>query len=110
MDNLLMDRETLGRFVDDLIKKKPLPVNTPEELTALREKAIKDLDDKMTTAIFNKFTDEQIAELNQLLDRPDASEEDFKQFYGRTGIDFDDIIIKTLRAFSQEFILGGQNG
>ena len=109
MDNLLMDRKTLGKFVDSLIKKKPLPANSPEELNVLREKAIEELDNKITIAIFSKFTKEQNEELNQLLDRPDTSEDEFRHFFDRSGINFEDVITNTIRNFGREFLLGGSN-
>lgn len=108
MDNLLIDRETLGRFVDELIKKKPLSVGTTEELNALREESIKALDDKITMAIFGGLNEQQNAELNQLLDRSDASETEFQQFFERNGLNVEEAVTNTVRVFGREF-LGGEN-
>lgn len=108
MDNYLIDRETLGRFVDELIKKKALTVHTTEELDALREQSIRALDDKISLAIFGNLTPGQHEELNQLLDRPDTSESEFQQFFERNNLNIEGTITDTVRAFSREF-LGGQN-
>ena len=75
MENTLIDREMLGQFIDELIKKKPLQVNSTEELNKMREDSIKTLDDKIGMAIFGKLTNEQNAELNQLLDDDNDSAE-----------------------------------
>ena len=32
MQDYLLDRETLGQFVDELMKKRPLPVDNAEEI------------------------------------------------------------------------------
>ena len=108
MDNLLIDRETLGRFVDELIKKKPLAVNNPEELNALREESIKNLDDRIALAIFGGLNEQQNAELNQLLDRPDTSETEFQQFFEKNGLNVEEAVTNTVRVFGREF-LGGEN-
>lgn len=108
MDNLLIDRETLGRFVDELIKKKSLEANSPEELNALREKSIKDLDNKIALAIFGGLNEQQDEELNQLLDRPDTSETEFQQFFERNGLNVEEAVSSTVRSFGREF-LGGEN-
>ena len=65
MDNLLIDRETLGRFVDELIKKKPLAVGNPEELNALREESIKALDDRIAMAIFGGLNEDVSVHLSK---------------------------------------------
>lgn len=108
MDNYLIDRETLGKFVDELIKKKALPVNTPEELNALREQSISALDDKIGTAIFSKLTRPQYDELNQLLDDNQSTEETFAAFFNRANINVEQTITDTIQSFGTEF-LGGQN-
>ena len=76
MDNTLIDRETLGQFVDELIKKKPLPTENPEEINTLREKSITALDDKIGTAIFSQFTQEQNIEFNRMLNLEEEPSED----------------------------------
>lgn len=108
MDNYLIDRETLGKFVDELIKRKALPVNTPEELNNLREESIKSLDDKIGLAVFGSLTEEQNTEFNQLLDRGNVEESDFENFFNRIGLDVEQKITDAMNAFGAEF-LGGQN-
>ena len=108
MDNYLIDREILSSLVDELIKKKPLTVNDTEELNKLRESAISSLDDKIGTAIFSQFTREQNEEYHRLIDREDASEQDFADFFSNAGIDLEQTITDTMQEFAKEF-LGGDN-
>lgn len=108
MDDYLIDRETLGKFVDELIKKKALAVDTTEELNLLREKAIKDLDDRISNGIFEKLNNDQLVEINRMLDDDANSEEDFRQFFERADVDVENVITDTMRKFSEEF-LGGEN-
>ena len=107
-DNYLIDRETLGKFVDELIKQKPLAVDNTEELNKLREQAIESLDQHIATAIFGQFTEEQNEAYHQLLNRPDATEDDFQAFFAENGIDVDEAISNGAKTFGAEF-LGGQN-
>lgn len=108
MDNYLIDRETLGQFVDELMKKKPLPANTPEELTTLREQTIKSLDDKIGMAIFGSLATPQLEELNQILDRGEESPEVFQNFFQNAGVDLQKTIGDTMTTFGKQF-LGGRN-
>ena len=108
MDNYLIDRETLGQFVDELIKKKPLPVDSAEELTKFREEQIAALDDRISQAIFEQLSDDQLREVNELLDDEGATAERFQEFFSNAGVDIEKVISDTLEAFSKEF-LGGQN-
>lgn len=108
MDNYLIDREILSSLVDELIKKKPLAVNDTEELNKLRESAISSLDDKIGTAIFSQFTREQNEEYHRLIDREDATEQDFADFFSNAGIDLEQTITGTMQEFAKEF-LGGDN-
>ena len=108
MDDYLIDRETLSKFVDELFKKKPLPANSAEGLNDLREKTIKSLDDKIGIAIFSKFSREQSQEYNQLLDSDNDSPESYQDFFKKAGIDLQKVIADAMQEFSIEF-LGGQN-
>lgn len=108
MDNYLIDRETLGGFIDELIKKKPLPVNAAEELTNYREEQIKALDDRISQAIFGGLTDDQDRELNNLLDRGEPSSETLESFFSQAGINIDETIKNAMESFAKEY-LGVQN-
>lgn len=108
MDNYLIDRETLGQFVDELMKQKPLPANTTEELNALRETNIKSLDDEISLAIFSSLNKAQLDEFNQILDREEESPEVFKEFFQSAGINLEETISEAMQRFGAEF-LGGEN-
>lgn len=108
MDNYLIDRETLGKFIDELIKKKALPVDSPEELNRIREEGIKNLDQKIGVAIFSSLTKEQYAKFDELVDQPDATQETFEAFFEESGVDIAKIVTESAKEFGYEF-LGGQN-
>ena len=108
MDNYLIDREALGQFFDGLMKQKPMPADTPEQLTALRENAIKELDDRIGLAIFGSLSEEQLDQINQLLDNSESSPEAFQKFFSDAGLDLQKIISDTMTTFGKEF-LEGQN-
>lgn len=109
MDNYLIDRETLSQFVDELIKRKPLSTNDPEELDAFREKSIKELDDQIGLAIFGSLNEEQGAELDQLLDNDDGSGQPYVDFFNKIGLDVEKTVTNSMQAYAKNF-LGGQNG
>ena len=108
MDNYLIDRETLGEFIDELIKKKPLPVETAEELASFRETKMKELDSRISKAIFGNLSAEKLSEVNQLLSDKETSPEAFEKFFEEADVDLDQVIRDTMEAFAKEF-LGGEN-
>ncbi len=108
MDNYLIDRETLGGFIDELIKKKPFPVNTAEELTNYREGQIKALNDRIGLAIFGRLTKSQNQEINDLIDRGEINSDTLEAFFKRHKIDVDGILKETMENFGKE-LLGVQN-
>ena len=109
MNNTLIDRETLGQFIDELIKKKALAVNNEEELDRLREKSIESLDYKIGIAIFGQLTEDQNIEFNRMIDREEEpSEEEYRNFFKNVGVDLERTISGTMEQFANEF-LGGQN-
>ncbi len=108
MDNYLVDRETLSQFVDELMKQKPLPAGSADELNTLKENTIAALDDKINEAIFGSLSTEQLAQINQLFDSNEESPEVFRQFFEDAGIDLQKVISDAMTAFGKEF-LGGKN-
>ena len=108
MDDYLIGRETLGRFIDELFKKKPLQVDNPEELNKLREAKMREVDDDITEALFGRLDESQMAEFERLLDKDEQSEDVFKSFFSKVGIDPQKTIIEVMQAYSHKF-LGGEN-
>lgn len=108
MDNYLLDYETLGKFVDEIMKTSPMPASSTEELNALRETNIKKLDDKIATAIFSSLNDEQLEQINTILDNDDGNSEAYEAFFKEAGVDIEQVITKAVQDFSAE-ITGGQN-
>ena len=107
MDDYLIDRQVLSKFVDELIKRYPLPVNSEEELNTLCENAIKKLDDQIGTAIFSRLSKTQNTEIGQLMDREDSDESKFQNYFKNAGIDVEKVIADTMQQFSIDF-LGGK--
>lgn len=108
MEEYLIDREALEKFADELIKKKPLPVDEEGEIVAWREKTMKELDDRIGRAIFGSLSKEQLAEVSQMLDSEENSPEVFEEFFKKANVDIEKIIEDTVRKYGEE-ILGGEN-
>ncbi|MDO4508077.1 MAG: hypothetical protein Q4B65_01690 [Candidatus Saccharibacteria bacterium] len=107
MNDYLVDRETLGQFVDALIAQKYQ--NQPDaNLETIRENAIRKLDDKISLAIFGSLSKEKLAEVNILLDSEDDDPAIFQNFFEQAGINVQQVITNTLKTYKMEF-LGGEN-
>lgn len=109
MQDYLLDRETLGQFIDGLMKKRPLPVDSAEEINNYREKQIKALDDHITNAIFGNMSEKQIASLSQLLDQEKDNPDVFKIFFAKQNINIEQIVANAINSFSTSYLAGGQN-
>ena len=105
MENYLIERETLAKFVDSLIAKKTQPI---ENLEALREESIKKLYDRIGQAIFGSLTKSQLDEINTLLDQNETDGQAFQDFFSRAGINLEEVVTKAMQDFGVEF-LGGKN-
>lgn len=69
---------------------------------------IKDLDDRIAASVFGGLNEQQDAELNQMLDLPTTSEEEFQAFFEHNGIDVESDVTNAIRLFNREY-LGGEN-
>ena len=108
MDDYLIDRQTLEQFVDELIKKRNLPVSTAEELASFKETQIKNLDDKITSELFSQLSGDQVTEFNHLLENSESSPEVFEQFFKTANINVEESIVNSMQNFALSF-LGGKN-
>ena len=107
MENYLIERDVLGKVVDDLIAKK-FPDQPSPELETLREDSIKKLDDKIGMAVFGRLNKEQLAKVNEMFDEDVDDPTSFEAFFEEAGVDLNKVISDTITEFSQEF-LGGEN-
>ncbi|MDO4611947.1 MAG: hypothetical protein Q4B29_00575 [Candidatus Saccharibacteria bacterium] len=107
MNDYLVDRETLGQFVDALIAQKYQ--NQPDaNLETVREEAIQKLDDQISQAIFGSLSKEQLAEINKIFDQNEENPAVFQEFFQNANIDLQQIISRTVLAYKTDF-LGGEN-
>jgi glucuronate isomerase len=109
MEDYLLDRETLGQFVDELIKKRPLPVDNAEEINNYREEQMRALDDHITNALFGQMNEEQATALSQLLDQEKENPDVFKNFFTEQNINVEQIVADAANSFSANYLAGGQN-
>lgn len=107
MENNLIDRETLGQFVDALIARK-YPGQPTESLGNIREEAMKSLDDEIGLAIFGSLNGEQLAEINSILDETPDDDARISEFFKDAGINVQEKIAETFQAFGAKFV-GGEN-
>lgn len=107
MDNCLVDRETLGQFVDSLINTK-FPNQPTSDFGKLREDAIRVLDERISNSIFGGLSEPQLIELNQLLDDENTDESAFADFFMKSGVNLEQSITGVFNDFKREF-LGGEN-
>ncbi|MBQ3353345.1 hypothetical protein IJG89_03340 [Candidatus Saccharibacteria bacterium] len=108
MDDYLIDRKFLAEFVDNLIKQKPTATDNDNDIDAIREKAIRELDDKIGMAIFGKFTKEQNEEYNRILDDDNLGSDAIASFFDKIGLNPSEIVTQTMEEYGKDF-LGGKN-
>ena len=110
MHETLIDRETLGQFVDEIIKQK-YPTGQPAEaLAKFREPAIAVLDDRIGTALFGNLSLAAHDEIDELLKDPNTPPETFQAFFDKYHINPTQIITDQFAQFKNEILGGNQNG
>ena len=107
MENYLIGRETLGKFIDQLIAQKYVN-QFPDSLKELRGESIKKLDNQVSEAIFSSLDDDQLDEISAMFDREENDPTAFQIFFKNADVNLEQIITDTMTKFSQEF-LGGEN-
>ena len=109
MYETLIDRKTLGQFVDEIIKQK-YPTGQPTEtLEKFREQAIAVLDDRIGTALFGNLSLAAHNEIDELLKNPDTPPEAFEAFFKKHHLDPTAIITDQFAQFKNEMLGGSQN-
>ena len=108
MKDYLIDKETLEKFVDELIKQRPVPVDRAEDLMGWKEKVIEEVDDRIGVAIFRKLNGEQLAEAERMLDDRSVDEGQFRDFFKNANVDVEKTITEVMQGYAEEF-LGGEN-
>lgn len=103
MEKYLIERDTLGKIVDELIAKK-FPNRPSSGLETFREDNIKKLDDQIGTAIFGQLSRAQLAKVNEMFDRDEDDPSAFEIFFKNAGIDLEQTVSDAVVKFSQEFL------
>ena len=103
MENYFADRETLGQFIDDLIATK-YPGHPTEIYSHLRDRSIRELDERIMDAIIGSLDDAAQGQLEALLDQGEQSAAVFQDFFKTNHINLEEIITATLGDFQDEFL------
>ena len=109
MEEYILDRDTLGKVVDELIKKHPLSVDKAEELPKYKEEQMRALDNHVAKTLIGSLNQEQAASLSELLDQETENPDVFRSFFDNQGIDVEQIILKAFNSFEKEYLMGGEN-
>lgn len=107
MENNYIEHEVLGNFVDKLIAQK-YPDQPLENFADFREKSIASIDKAIDKAIFGSLNREQLAEINEILDRGEENPQVFGDFFKKCGVDTEQKTTEVLENFKTQF-LGGSN-
>ena len=63
---------------------------------------MKDLDDKISAALFGGLSSSQLMEVNEILDKSGDSWEAIRDFFEKQNIDFRNVIKETMNQFAKE--------
>ena len=102
MHEYLVDRETLGQFVDALLTQK-YPGPPTEKYQRLREVSMRLLNQRIGEALFGKLSLGAHDEIDSLLDDPNTPPEAFHAFFEKYHLEPQKIIEQVFADFKQEF-------
>ena len=101
----LLDRETLERFADDIIRQHPSSSSkAPEEIQSLREELITELDQKISNSIFDKLDDVHLQKFDAMLDKKETSKRDFKRFFKSAGINLNRVMFDAVIQVGKDYL------
>ncbi len=109
MEEYLLDKDTLGKVIDELMKKHPLSVDKVEELPKYKEEQMRALDDHVAKTLIESLNQDQATSLSELLDQETENPDVFRSFFDNQGINVEQIIQKAFNSFEEKFLMGGQN-
>ena len=117
MHEYLIDRETLGQFVDSLIAQKypgrpadDLTSSETADLAKLRDDALNRLNARIGENLFGALSITAHDEIDSLLANPDTPPDEFRAFFEKYHIDVEEILKRTFADFQAEFMQeGGHN-
>lgn len=110
MDGYFIDRDTLSDAVDKIVKagiEKNLGAfagKNEDEMLALKEEAMRKLDDKICHAVFATLNGEQLDEIEEIMNNRDDVEGVYDEFFDKNNIDLGNIINVEVLNFSKEFL------
>jgi hypothetical protein len=95
-----MNSDELDRFVRDMLTDKNLPGLDDDEV---RNQLVADLKerllDQVDRAIVDALPDDKVTEFNVLLDKPDVTDEELRDFVAKAGVDVEKVTVNAMVRF-----------
>lgn len=105
-EDYLINKETLSRFIDELIRRHPIPIDNAEKLKEFRDEQMRALDDHIINTLFGNLDDAQLNSLDQLLNQEFENPDVFRKFFLDNNINVEQIIIDSVKSFNELYAKG----
>lgn len=106
MEEYLINKETLSKFIDELIKRYPIPIDDATKLKEFRDEQMRALDDHITNTLFGSLDEAQLNDLELLLNQEFENPDVFRKFFLDNNINVEQIIIDSVKSFNELYAKG----
>lgn len=102
-----MEMQNIDEFIDSILNEKGITHVDPEIRTELREDMKKRLLDQINKAAVMKLSEAKAAELANLVDDPNFTNEKMTEFMKNSGVNLPEVALDTMLKF-RSFYLGAK--
>ncbi len=100
-----MEIQNIDDFIESILKDKGITEVEPDVRAELKEDMKKRLLDQINKAAVMQLSEEKAAELADLVDSPDFTDEKMAEFMQNSGVNLGDVALETMLQF-RSFYLG----
>lgn len=100
-----MEIQNIDDFIESILKDKGITEVEPDVRAELKEDMKKRLLDQINKAAVMQLSEEKAAELADLVDSPDFTDEKMTEFMQNSGVNLEEVALETMLQF-RSFYLG----
>lgn len=105
---VITQTQVMNAVIDQMIADKGLDL-AGEELENLRNALRAEMQERIERDMLDALSDEELARLNELIDK-EASEEEMDEFFRGLKVNFDEVVKESMVRFRKEYLSGELEG
>ncbi len=99
--------QAFAEFIDQMMLERNLLTGDQQQNQQLRAELSAQLDQAIQRSVLEALPDEKLAELSQMLDRGDISDDEIEKFFDDAGVDYTQAVARAIEDFRANYINTG---